>query len=102
MLDDLLASRLKMWKKSPKLSVNFQRKTLNVHAWWLSHKVLIQLFLPSVRWFSLFLSLQFMDFNRVVAVLDGKSIQDFPVKKPQEIVDTNGAGDSFVGGKWAV
>lgn len=43
-----------------------------------------------------------MDFNRVVAVLDGKSIQDFPVKKPQEIVDTNGAGDSFVGGKWAV
>ena len=51
---------------------------------------------------TLIFSLQFMDLNRVVAVLDGKSIQEFPVKKPQEIVDTNGAGDSFVGGKWAV
>ena len=29
----------------------------------------------------------------------GNDIKEFPVKKPVEIVDTNGAGDSFVGGK---
>ncbi|CAF4102794.1 unnamed protein product [Rotaria magnacalcarata] len=28
----------------------------------------------------------------------GEDIKEFPVKKPLEIVDTNGAGDSFVGG----
>nr|ACD37570.1 adenosine kinase [Philodina roseola] len=28
----------------------------------------------------------------------GQQIKEFPVKKPVEIVDTNGAGDSFVGG----
>jgi len=30
--------------------------------------------------------------------ITGKKIQEFQVKKPLEIVDTNGAGDSFVGG----
>ena len=30
--------------------------------------------------------------------LAGKEIKEFPVKKPLDIVDTNGAGDSFVGG----
>lgn len=29
----------------------------------------------------------------------GNEIKEFPVKKPLEIIDTNGAGDSFVGGK---
>lgn len=28
----------------------------------------------------------------------GNEIKEFPVKKPLEIIDTNGAGDSFVGG----
>ncbi len=28
----------------------------------------------------------------------GQDIQEFQVKKPLDIVDTNGAGDSFVGG----
>jgi len=28
----------------------------------------------------------------------GKDAQEFPVKKVFKIVDTNGAGDSFVGG----
>ena len=29
----------------------------------------------------------------------GEPIREFPVKKVDKIVDTNGAGDSFVGGK---
>ena len=33
---------------------------------------------------------------RIVSV--GKDLEEFPVKKPLKIVDTNGAGDSFVGG----
>lgn len=31
-------------------------------------------------------------------ILAGQEIRQFPVKKPLEIIDTNGAGDSFVGG----
>jgi len=31
--------------------------------------------------------------------LAGNEIREFPVKPPLQIVDTNGAGDSFVGGK---
>jgi sugar/nucleoside kinase (ribokinase family) len=30
--------------------------------------------------------------------LAGEDIKEFPVKKPLAIIDTNGAGDSFVGG----
>jgi sugar/nucleoside kinase (ribokinase family) len=30
--------------------------------------------------------------------LVGQDVKEFPVKKPLDIVDTNGAGDSFVGG----
>jgi sugar/nucleoside kinase (ribokinase family) len=31
-------------------------------------------------------------------LIAGKDVQEFEVKKPLNIVDTNGAGDSFVGG----
>jgi sugar/nucleoside kinase (ribokinase family) len=31
--------------------------------------------------------------------LAGQDVKEFPVKKPLDIVDTNGAGDSFVGCK---
>ncbi len=36
------------------------------------------------------------------ALIAGKDIQEFPVKKPSNIVDTNGAGDSFVGGMFYI
>ena len=45
---------------------------------------------------------------RVVVITQGSDptilavsgeLREFPVKKPLEIVDTNGAGDSFVGGR---
>jgi len=38
----------------------------------------------------------------VFAVIAGKDIQEFQVKKPSKIVDTNGAGDSFVGGMFYI
>ncbi len=34
----------------------------------------------------------------VFVFIAGKDIQEFPVKKVENLVDTNGAGDSFVGG----
>ncbi|CAM4749353.1 unnamed protein product [Rotaria magnacalcarata] len=33
-----------------------------------------------------------------ILAIAGQNIQEFPVKKPPKIIDTNGAGDSFVGG----
>ncbi|CAF0875782.1 unnamed protein product [Rotaria sordida] len=33
-----------------------------------------------------------------ILAIAGDNIKEFPVKKPMEIVDTNGAGDTFVGG----
>jgi len=33
-----------------------------------------------------------------VLAISGNDVQEFHVKKPLDIVDTNGAGDSFVGG----
>jgi sugar/nucleoside kinase (ribokinase family) len=35
-------------------------------------------------------------------LIAGKDIQEFQVKKPLHIVDTNGAGDSFVGGMFPI
>ncbi|CAF4601044.1 unnamed protein product [Rotaria socialis] len=32
-----------------------------------------------------------------ILAIAGQNIQEFPVKKPSKIIDTNGAGDSFVG-----
>jgi adenosine kinase len=34
-----------------------------------------------------------------VLAITGQDLKEFAVKKPLEIVDTNGAGDSFVGGR---
>jgi sugar/nucleoside kinase (ribokinase family) len=34
----------------------------------------------------------------IFLIIGGKDIEEFPVKKALNIVDTNGAGDSFVGG----
>ena len=33
-----------------------------------------------------------------ILAIQGEETREFPVKKPPTIVDTNGAGDSFVGG----
>jgi len=35
---------------------------------------------------------------KIFIFIAGKDIQEFPVKKAENLVDTNGAGDSFVGG----
>lgn len=37
--------------------------------------------------------------EKPVVLSDGETVKEFPVKqlKPEEIVDTNGAGDAFVG-----
>ena len=66
---------------------------LNVHVLWSLHKVLIPRCSPLVRTLAnLVLSIRSLS-------LAGKDIREFPVKPPLQIVDTNGAGDSFVGGK---
>jgi sugar/nucleoside kinase (ribokinase family) len=37
--------------------------------------------------------------NSFFCHLAGQDAKEFPVKKPLDIIDTNGAGDSFAGGR---
>jgi hypothetical protein len=80
-----------MSKSSPKLLVNYRKRILNGNVLLLLHKDLNQLYLLLVC------SLSILQHSYIVSLV-GQDIKEFPVKKPLVIVDTNGAGDSFVGG----